>query len=298
MGENAVEEEKMKKHVIKVEGNSIAEVWEKSLISLWKNGIDIKTEYDKPEDPPSKDVTMIMVVKKPFSEPRIHLGFPGGIEDLEKYRQEVVYGIHDNWINPKEGKWTYTYHDRLFNYHLPENSSIKINQIEYLINKISTVPYSRRAQAITWIPFYDPMTYDPPCLQRIWVRLIKIKKDFYLFMNTHWRSRDAYRAAFMNLFGITELQKYIAEKVSEKFGKKVKVGQYVDISDSYHIYGESFDDFKKRFLNSIEKRDFYNPDHTKSRTLRSDDPIVITGFEYGKQLIEMEKKTGKRGSLF
>ena len=65
---------------------------------------------------------MIMVINQPFSEPRIHLGFPGGPEDLEKYRQEVVFGIHDHWINPKEGKWTYTYHDRLFNYHLPENS--------------------------------------------------------------------------------------------------------------------------------------------------------------------------------
>ncbi len=297
MGKNAIKKEKKMIPVIKVEGNSIAEAWEKSLVELWKNGISIKTEYDRENEPPSKDCTMIMVIKDPFSEPRIHLAFPGGIEDLEKYRQEVVYGIHDSWINPEEKKWTYTYHDRLCNYHIPEDTE-KINQIEYIINKLSETQYSRRAQGITWIPFYDPFTYDPPCLQRIWCRIIENNGELFLIMNTHWRSRDAYRAAFMNLFGLTELQKYIADQISKKIKKEVKVGQYVDISDSYHIYGESFDDFKNRFLRSIEKRDFYNPDHTKSRTLRSDDPVAISGFEYGKQLIEMEKKTGKRGTLF
>jgi len=282
--------------VIKVEGKSIAEVWEKSVISLWEQGMDIKTEYDKPDDPPSKDATMIMAVNEPFSEPRIHLGFAGGLEDLEKYRQEVVLGIHDHWIDPAEGKWTYTYHDRLFNYHLPENDSKKINQVDYIIDKLSATPYSRRAQAITWIPFYDPKTDDPPCLQRVWCRLLEEENNLYLVMNTHWRSRDAYRAAFMNLFGITELQKFIAEKISEKIGKEIKIGKYVDITDSYHIYGESFEDFQKRFLNLLDKRAFYNTDRTKSRTLNSTDPAAIAGFEYGKKLLEMEKKTGKRGS--
>ncbi|MCM8803949.1 MAG: thymidylate synthase [Candidatus Omnitrophica bacterium] len=282
--------------VIKVEGNSIADVWEKSLIEVWEKGFIIKTEYDREKDPPSKDCIMIMVIKEPFSEPRIHLAFPGGIEDLEKYRQEVIYGIHDTWINPKEKKWTYTYHDRLANYHIPEEKN-KINQLEYIINKLSETPYSRRAQGITWIPFYDPFTYDPPCLQRIWCRIIEKDGELFLNMNTHWRSRDAYRAAFMNLFGLTELQRYIAEEISKKINKVVKIGQYVDISDSYHIYGESFNDFEKRFLNLLKKRDFYNSDHTKSRTIRSDDPIAIAGFEYGKQLIEMEQKTGKKGTL-
>ncbi len=297
MGRSSSEEKEKKVNlpVIKVEGNSIAEVWEKSLIGVWKNGIEIKTEYDRENDPPSKDATVIMVVNDPFGEPRIHLGFPGGIEDLEKYRQEVVFGIHDEWINPEEGKWTYTYHQRLFNYTISEKP---VNQIEYIINKLSQTPYSRRAQAITWIPSYDPQTDDPPCLQRIWCRMIEKDGFFYLIMNTHWRSRDAYRAAFMNLFGITELQKYIADRISEKINKEVRVGRYVDISDSYHIYGESFQDFKNRFLNLLDKRDFYNSDRTKSRTLRSDDPVVIEGFEYGKKLIELEKKTGKKGITF
>ena len=105
----------MRANVCIVEGKTIAEVWEKSVMTLWEKGGNIPTEYDSPGDPQSRDATMIMVINEPFSEPRIHLGFPGGMEDLEKYRQEIVFGVHDHWIKPEEGKWTYTYHQRLFN---------------------------------------------------------------------------------------------------------------------------------------------------------------------------------------
>ncbi|HOJ31151.1 MAG TPA: thymidylate synthase [bacterium] len=274
--------------VLTVEGKSIAEVWEKSVMVLWEKGAQIKTEYDQPDDPFSRDATMVMVVNEPFSEPRIHLGFPGGMEDLEKYRQEVVLGVHDHWIKPEEGKWTYTYHQRLFNYPVSEGNTV--NQVEYIIDKLSRVFYTRRAQAITWVPSYDPETDDPPCLQRIWCRIVTEKDNHYLRMNTHWRSRDAYRAAYMNLFGLTELQKYIADEISKRTGKEILVGPYVDITDAYHIYGSNFCDFKDRFLKMMDTRDFYNQDRLKSRTMRSDDPAVIAGFEYGRQLLENEKK--------
>ena len=281
--------------IIHVEAETIAEAWEQSLVSLWNGGADIKTEYDSPKDPPSRDATMIMVVRNPFAEPRIHLGFPGGMEDLEKYRQEVVDGIHDGWINPAEGKWTYTYHDRLFNYHLPGESKT-VDQMACLVDKLSDAPHTRRAQAITWIPACDPGTYDPPCLQRVWCRVYEEEGSFLLAMNTHWRSRDAYRAAYMNLFGITELQKTLAERISAKTGKKIGVGRYVDIADSYHIYGESFADFQERFLSSMEKRSFHDPDRTKSRTMRSDDPAVQEGFAYGRILLEKERSSGVKGA--
>ena len=57
--------------VLHVEGENLAEAWEQSLIKLNEHGCDIKTEYDKPEDPPSKDCSMIIVVKDPLAEPMI-----------------------------------------------------------------------------------------------------------------------------------------------------------------------------------------------------------------------------------
>jgi thymidylate synthase len=116
-----------------------------------------------------------------------------------------------------------------------------VNQVNYMIEKLSQAGYTRRAQAITWNPKLDPPTEDPPCLQRVWGRLCEDGEGGYIFnMNTHWRSRDLFKAWFENVIAITTLMRKIAESVSEKIGKQVRLGRYVDISDSLHIYGSYF----------------------------------------------------------
>jgi thymidylate synthase len=236
-----------------VTGKTLPEAWEKAVLACWQQGAAIRTEYDKPGDPPSRDCTMMWVAEDPFLEPRLHRAFPGGLEDLEVYRQEVVDGVHDHWIAPEEGKWTYTYHKRLFAYEIGGEA---VNQISYIIEKLSAAGHSRRAQAITWNPKLDPPTYDPPCLQRVWCRLLADEAGkLFLNLNTHWRSRDAYKAAFMNAFALTDLQRMIAGKIGERLGQPVGVGRYCDIIDSFHIYGSYFEEFKG-FLNLVAKRSF------------------------------------------
>ena len=165
--------------VISIVANCLPEAWEKAVLAVWDNGYEVKTQYDKAGDPPSKDATVMVAITDPFAEPRIHKNFPGGPEELEAYRQEVVDGIHDHWIDPAAGKWTYTYHERLFAYRPVQNlrdpKSPKpfaaVNQIQYIIDALSETSHTRRAQAVTWMPTADPQTDDPPCLQRIWCRL-------------------------------------------------------------------------------------------------------------------------------
>ncbi len=235
--------------VIAITADCLPEAWEKAVLAVWDKGLEVKTQYDKPEDPPSKDATVIVTVTDPFNEPRIHKNFPGGPEELESYRLEVVSGIHDHWIDPAAGKWTYTYHERLFAYCPVENIRRadapkpfkKVDQIQYIIDYLSQAGHSRRAQAITWMPTADPQTDDPPCLQRIWCRLVAGGAGrLSLNMNTHWRSRDLYKAWFMNVYALTDLQRIIAEGISKKINQPVMVGRYVDISDSLHIYGGYF----------------------------------------------------------
>ncbi|MDP2912944.1 MAG: thymidylate synthase [Candidatus Omnitrophota bacterium] len=265
--------------VIKVEADTLPAAWEKAVLATWKDGLDVKTEYDKPEDPMSKDCTMIIVIDCPMKEPRIHRAFPGGLEDLEAYRQEVVYGIHDHWIKPDEGKWTYTYHQRLSAY---ETGGKIVDQIDYMIKKLSRAPYSRRAQAITWNPATDPVTDDPPCLQRIWCRVVRSSQNKYtLNMNTHWRSRDAYKASFMNIFALTDLQRIMTDEISKKMGQEVSVGRYVDISDSFHIYGSYHEEFKN-FLKIVDSRSF------DDRTWPTE--FAMPFFEDAKEKIKNEEK--------
>ena len=210
--------------------------WERSVCACWDSGESIPTEYDRPGVPGSRDVTAFIHVTQPFKEPRIHRAFPGGLEDLEKYRLEVLHGVHDHWIDPAAGKWEYTYHDRLFAYQIPGGGLV--DQISAVITKLKAVPYSRRAQAVTWQAWKDLSVDDPPCLQRVWFRV----SDGKLNMNAHFRSNDALRAAFMNMHALTELQLLVAKRLG------VEPGEYVHTADSFHIYGSNFKEMEAFLL--------------------------------------------------
>ena len=245
---------------------SIVEAFEKAVMTVWNEGISIPTEYDIHEagregeiyrsDPPSKDATVTIVVENPFKEPRYPKAFYDSLENLGKYIHEVISGVRDYRIKTIRNNgtettyWPYTYHERLFNYKI---DNITINQIDIMIDKLSSVYYTRRSQAITWNPAIDNTIHDPPCLQRIWCRLVECDGNYVLNMNTHWRSHDLFKAWVENVIALTELQKRIAEKISQRTGKKVLVGRYCEMNDSLHIYGAYFKDVEK-FLDSLTKK--------------------------------------------
>lgn len=283
---------------IHITEDSLPLAWEKSVVACWEQGDNFPTQYDKPGDSNSRDVLAVIHVKNPLAEPRIHKGIPAGINDLEKYRSEVLYGVHDHWVNPAEGKWEYTYHQRLFEYALPnglgynENFAFPnstINQIQACIDMLKKCGFTRRAQAITWKPWEDLGISDPACLQRVWFRVEECESEEQvhefpcscpkpkvakLNMTVHMRSNDAYKAAFMNMYAFVELQAYVAEQVG------VEVGEYVHIADSYHIYGSYFNDFEG-FLKMLGRRQF------EDRIYRTTDATVVDEMIVGcDQLLE------------
>jgi thymidylate synthase len=246
--------------VLMVEGNALAGAWEKSVVGVYRHGCDMRTEYDKPDDPPSKDSTMTIVVHDPLAEPMIHKSLPCGLEDLQEYVLEVLDGIKDHCIraadDPDDTRWEYTYHQRLFNYSVPGIAQ-PFDQIELIARKLAQTPYSRRAQAITWKVWEDTVCYDPACLQSIWCRILPDDAgQWRLNTNVRFRSNDAYKAALMNMFALIQLQKRIADRIAELSGRTVVVGRYVHQADSYHIYGSYFREFEERFLKALNTRTF------------------------------------------
>jgi thymidylate synthase len=253
--------------VLHVEGDCIARAWELSLIALHEKGCAVKTEYDKPDDPPSKDATMVITITDPLREPMIHRDFPGGPLELQEYVMEVCDGIKDHLVrdrrDPKDTRWEYTYHQRLFKYEVP--TLAPCDQIELACQKLAKTPHTRRAQAITWKVWEDNDCYDPACMQSIWCRLLEEAGQPVLSMNVRFRSNDAYKAAFMNIFALVQLQQRMAARISELSGKRVEVGRYCHMADSYHIYGSYFKEFEGRFLGALQKRSF------EQRTLAYED---------------------------
>jgi thymidylate synthase len=218
-----------------VKAKTVSEAWEKAVIECWQHGADVPTEYNEM----SKELLgLLVVVEKPFEEPRIHRGdmLTAVRGSLQKYYDEVLHGTLDHAV--KEGKIHYTYHERLFSY--PPES---IDQIDFMVKKLKETSFSRRAQATTWDPEKDMGVDSPPCLQRVWC----VVREDQLIMHTTWRSRDVFRAMHMNMLALTELQKMMAEQIG------VKVGPHLDFSNSAHIYEKSYEDVE-RFIQVVEKR--------------------------------------------
>ena len=257
--------------VLSIHGDTIPRAYEEAIREVWQKGVSVRTEYDHPDDPPSRDATAIITVEQPFGQPRFHRSFADGLGGLSEYVMEVVYGAHDYWLKPREEilkgtestdtRWSYTYHGRLFEYEIEETI---VDQVDFMVSKLSKTGYSRRAQGITWNPRLDPPSEHPPCLQRIWGRLIEDQDGELVFnMNTHWRSRDLYKAWFENVIALTTLMRRIAERISERISRPVRLGRYVDVSDSLHIYGSYFRELEgdpekgiRSFFDRLESRSF------------------------------------------
>jgi len=210
---------------------------------------------------------------------------PGGFYELEVYRQEVVDGIHDHWIAPDEGKWQYTYHERFAKYTVPGIDE-PIDQIQYVVDTLVEAPHSRRAQAVIWKAWDDAGIDHPACLQRLWFRIFGGAQ----VLAAHMRSNDAFKAAFMNMYAFTDLQREVAERVSEGLGRAIRVGPYVHCADSFHIYGSYFQEFEG-FLKSLEQRTF------EQRTYRTEDvqPIIEEARERLRATLDLEARTGRKG---
>lgn len=283
--------------VLQVRGRTLADAWENSMLELYEHGTRVRTQYDEKDkdgnwvDPPSIDCTMTTIIEEPLSEPMIHKAFPGGPEDLEEYRQEVCDGIKDRWVrdpNDHEDKrWDYTYHDRLTKYQVECDAAITecgstaplfvLDQLELMCQQLAKSPYTRRAKAITWQPWRDATSSEPPCLCEYWCRILEDDAGLWrLNMNVVFRSRDAYDAAFMNMFAFIWHMRKIADRVQEIAGREVGLGRYVDLSHSYHIYGKRLHgkvpNFVDGFMKMYENRAFYDDDDPhNSRTARYED---------------------------
>ena len=86
---------------------------------------------------------------------------------------------------------------------------------------LKETPHTRRAQAVTWQAWNDLGIDDPACLQRMWFRIEEPEGGGRPQLNLaiHIRSNDAFKAAFMNMFAFTELQREMAARAGRRAGR-------------------------------------------------------------------------------
>lgn len=147
----------------------------------------------------------------------LHENSPYGAQFYKEYAHDLVHG--------KESDFAYDYHTRLFHYpkHIYDEAISQfipdvvyshildeyIDQIDYIIEKLKEEPTSRRAWAFTWVPAFDTVKEDVPCLQFVqcWIDNNKLN------IMCAFRSNDILSAVPANMYGLYCLQKYIRTQI-------------------------------------------------------------------------------------
>jgi thymidylate synthase len=191
------------------------------------------------------DLNLHLEVKKPENEETSKLLPIKNENYIKSYVKQILEGAKECNFDYDIGDYTnssytnkqnfaYTYHDRLFNY------NNKINQIDYIINKLSEDLETRQAVAITLIPEKDftqiQKNYSTmPCLNEI---CFNIEKEKNLYMSCFFRSNDLYKALYYNMRGLIKLGEFVKESIEDRIEKELKFKRYNHEIFNGHIYKE------------------------------------------------------------
>lgn len=204
-----------------VSADTVSEAYVRLLNLVMRNG---RNEIDGRDDYVKECLNVTTTIHNPFelqfNIPRLSL--PDGLA----WNKEMLMIYEEQFINPENHGFIYTYGERLRNH----GGHDQINEI---INELNNDQSSRRAVACTWNVELDHERDEVPCLQFIQFNIRQGKID----CTALWRSHDIYGAWFVNIVGLRNLMQYVHNHLTDK---TVKLGEITVHSVSAHIHYEDF----------------------------------------------------------
>ena len=173
---------------------------------------------------------------------RIPNKYPLGKKAVNDYVQQFLHG--------SENIFKYTYHERIFRYAptgdcCKDNLCKAINQIDYVVDKLTENPNTRRAIITVWDPTIDTKSEDVPCLSLIHFQII----NNALYMQTIMRSQDALLAFPSNMLAFIELGEMVARHVGQHLDCNLQLKRLIHYVFNLHIYVERDKDYLQNFTN-------------------------------------------------
>jgi thymidylate synthase len=215
-----------------IRADTIPEAWRRGLNLIWRQGEEITDERGTR----TKEVLALEVVVEDPRRDMIPAEYSWNRPRLEDYAGQLISGENPGF--------EYTYGERLRAWALPgcekegdargggsDDSKEPVDQIEYVVRRLRANPNSRRASAVTWIPPVDTNKDEVPCMM---VDDFKIREG-RLRLTALFRSHDFAGAYPANLYGLTRLLEYVAERAG------AEPGSITTVSCSAHIYDHDWD---------------------------------------------------------
>lgn len=209
-----------------IRADTIPEAWRRGLNLIWRQGEEITDERGTK----TREILALEVVVEDPKRDMIPGEYSWNRPRLEDYAIQLISGENPGF--------EYTYGERLRSWALPgsvnekdDDSGGAVDQIDYVVRRLRASPNSRRASAVTWIPPVDSKKEEVPCMM---VDDFKIREG-RLHLAALFRSHDFAGAYPANLYGLTRLLEYVAERVG------AEPGSITTVSCSAHIYDHDWD---------------------------------------------------------
>lgn len=204
----------------RVQGETVAQTWLRVLNNIIRYGRPKKTRYTQTNE--LKEILNLTAVVTDEDPDNIYFPhyLPFSKLELEQYYPQVLTA-------KKISNIAYTYGQRL-------RDNQGVDQIEEMIKLLKSRPFSKKMAAFTAdikVDWNNVNRGDTPCLTMV---LGSIQDNKFIF-TTHFRSQDMVHGWPRNVFSLRKLQKYIADKAG------FKMGQFVMITHSAHIYSDDYD---------------------------------------------------------
>ncbi|MBE9036873.1 thymidylate synthase [aff. Roholtiella sp. LEGE 12411] len=228
----------------RIEGKTIAETWIKIIHRIKTTGTIRPTGYDGQWQ--ELIDLMAVITDEPadfyFPEPNY---LPVDRPFIEEYISQILDDA------PYREGLKYTYGQRL-------RSWFERDQIEQVIQKLIKEIDAASAVMNLW-DVKDHEKGGSPCLNHIWLRVV----DNELSLTATLRSNDMFAAWPANAMGLIALQRHIRDEIAKHSEYKLKMGPLITISQSAHIYDDTWDNAERLIANQyaaiLNQRSYYDP---------------------------------------
>jgi len=209
------------------DSKSVFRAWVKILDLIMRFGSLKFSEYEIPQKEYLNVVVSLGLYGKDYNLENEFFEFIEK-ENFERHIKEVLC--------PKKPEGVeYTYGERFFAHKFGKN------QINYLIEKLSKSPYSRRALVVSWDHEKDQNIENPPCI----IGVQGIITDNFYNHTVIIRSNDMFKAWPVNFVAQIELAKFIVSEINKRAKTDYKIGSITSVSISAHIYQTDFERARK-----------------------------------------------------
>lgn len=200
----------------RIQGTTCAEVWEKSVLHVARNG-----EYVPSVHGPALECPNVMLeVSEPWQEPRLSQRSP-----LFSHSADFPSSL--------------LHHDRLVNWH-------GLNQLSAITELLRGDPFSRRAVVSIWDPTLDLKRENPQGV----VALTFLIRQARLHLTAVLRTTDAWMCNW-TLASIPELQRSVCVALQEDSAFiEIAPGSYTQIHTSFHLYLDDYLNVQEKLVGS------------------------------------------------